>query len=222
MDNTSLWKDERIGLIGRDKLLSQKILPRINSRDKRFLLKGDAGTGKTALLEWAKENTPGKSILIRGSSTYAQIVKDIAAEWELDIEGTKLTDYERAILSESGHTIYVDDLQKSQPKLLALLKILAERHRVCGSILAGIKTKEELKQLLWGMETLTLPRLDKKDALRLAERICIALGSRASYKDETAASRGLPGAAQDAPRRHHRRPPVHPPCPTGSRRSCLR
>jgi len=193
MDNTSLWQSEKVGLIGRDKLLSQKILPRINSHDKRFLIKGDAGTGKTALLEWAQANTPGKSILIRGAATYAQIVKDIVTEWELDAEGNKLTDYEKAILSETGHTIYIDDLHKAQPKLLALLKILAERHKVCGSILAGIKTKEELKQLLWGLETITLPRLEKQDALRLAEKVCIALGSKASFKDVAAASRGLPG-----------------------------
>lgn len=193
MDNVSLWQSEKVGLIGRDRLLSQKILPRITSHDKRFLVKGDAGTGKTAILEWAQANTPGKSILIRGSATYAQIVKDIVTEWELDAEGTKLTDYEKAILSETGHTIYVDDLHKAQPKLLALLKILAERHKVCGSILAGIKTKEELKQLLWGLETITLPRLDKQDALRLSEKVCIALGSKASYKDVAAASRGLPG-----------------------------
>ena len=193
MDNTSLWKNEKVGLIGRDQLLAKKILPRINSRDKRFLLKGDAGTGKTALLEWCRENTPGKSMLISGSSTYATIVKDIVAEWELDPEGAKLADYEKAILSETGHTLYVDDIHKAQPKLLALLKILAERHRVCGSILAGIKTKEELKQILWGLETITLPRLDKHDALRLAEKVCITLGSRASFKDVAAASRGLPG-----------------------------
>lgn len=112
MDNVSLWQSEKVGLIGRDKLLSQKILPRINSHDKRFLIKGDAGTGKTAILEWAQANTPGKSILIRGSATYAQIVKDIVTEWELDAEGTKLTDYEKAILNESGHTIYVDVSRK--------------------------------------------------------------------------------------------------------------
>jgi len=193
MDTIRLWQHEKVGLIGRDKLLSQHILPRINSHDKRFLIKGDAGTGKTAILEWAQTNTPGKSILIRGSATYAQIVKDIVLEWELDAEGTKLTDYEKAILSETGHTIYIDDLHKAQPKLLALLKILAERHKVCGSILSGIKTKEELKQLLWGLETITLPRLDRQDALRLAEKICITVGSRASHKDVGAASRGLPG-----------------------------
>ena len=60
-------------------------------------------------------------------------------------------------------------------------------------MLAGIKLKEELKQLLWGVETLTLPRLDKPNALRLAEKVCLAFGSRASAKDVAAASQGIPG-----------------------------
>lgn len=197
MENTSLWQHEKVGLIGMENSphtrAITKIFQRVKDPTKRFLVKGDAGTGKTAILEWAQANTPGKSILIRGAATYAQIVKDIVTEWELDAEGTKLTDYEKAILSETGHTIYIDDLHKAQPKLLALLKILAERHKVCGSILTSIKTKEELKQLLWGMETITLPRMNKQEALLMAEKICVALGSKASYKDVAAASRGLPG-----------------------------
>ena len=185
-----LW--QQVGLIGRDALLSNKLYPRMQSREKRFALKGDAGTGKTALMQWCAANTPN-SVLISGANTYAQIVKEIADAWQVEAESQKLGDLEKAILSEQGRVIYVDDLHKAQPKLIALLKILAERHRVNGAILAGIKLKEELKQVLWGMESVSLPRLDKAAALRLSEKICVALGSKASYKDVAAASHGLPG-----------------------------
>lgn len=190
MEQQPLW--QQVDLIGRDRLLESKILPRIRSSEKRFALKGDAGMGKTALMQWCAMNTPN-SLLISGASTYAQIIKEITDAWGIEAESNKLPDLEKAILSQTGRTIYVDDLHKAQPKLLALLKILAERHRVCGAILAGIKLKEELKQLLWGVETLTLPRLDKTATLRLSEKICLAFGSRASAKDVAAASQGIPG-----------------------------
>lgn len=184
-----LW--QQIGLIGRDRLLEAKILPRI-SGEKRFVLKGDAGSGKTALMQWCAEHTPN-SLLISGTNTYAQIVKEIADAWQVEADSPKLPDIERAILTQTGRTIYIDDLHKAQPKLLTLLKILAERHRVCGAILTGIKLKEELKQLLWGVETLSLPHLSKADALRLAEKVCLAYGSKASARDVAGASQGVPG-----------------------------
>lgn len=190
MEQQPLW--QQVDLIGRDRLLESKILPRIRSSEKRFALKGDAGMGKTALMQWCAAHTPN-SLLISGASTYAQIVKEIADAWQVEADSPKLPDLEKAILAQTGRTIYVDDLHKAQPKLLALLKILAERHRVCGAILAGIKLKEELKQLLWGVETLTLPRLDKPNALRLSKKVCLAYGSKASARDVAAASQGIPG-----------------------------
>ena len=185
-----LW--QQVGLIGRDALLSNKLYPRMRSSEKRFVIKGDAGMGKTALMQWCATNTPN-SLLISGANTYAQVVKEIADAWGVEADSPKLPDLEKAILTQTGRTIYVDDLHKAQPKLIALLKILAERHRVCGALLAGIKLKEELKQLLWGVESISLPRLDKAAALRLSEKVCLAYGSKASAKDVAAASQGIPG-----------------------------
>lgn len=189
-----LWKD--VGLIGRDKLLKNKILPRINSQTKRFVLKGDAGSGKTAMLEWAHEHTRGKSALISASTTYTNILKGIATDWQLEVESEsrvpKTADYEHAILSQQGFSIYVDDIHKASAKTIYLLKILAERHKVSGAM-RPVKVKEELKQFLWTCETFRLPRLDHKDSLRLAENVVIHLGSKISHREVASASRGLPG-----------------------------
>ncbi len=189
-----LWKD--VGLIGRDKLLKNKLLPRMNSRSKRFILKGGAGVGKTAILEWAHEHTQGKSALISTGATYANILKAIAESWELEIESEsktlKTADYEHAILSQQGHSIYCDDLHKATQKTMYLLKILAERHKVSGAI-RPVKVKEELKLLFIGCETFGLSRLDKQDTRRLAEKVCVHLGSKISTQEVAVSSRGLPG-----------------------------
>jgi len=187
----SLWK--QIGLIGQDRLLKQKIFPRISGGSKRFVLKGPAGCGKTALLEWARDHTPGKVALVNGRATYATMVREIAEAWEAEIEGTKVADYEHAILSECGHTIFVDDLHKTNEKKIEILKTLSERNKVHGAIKSKRPLSEQLKQLLWFMEVLTIPRLNKKDTMRLAESVCLKLGSKASAREVAAFSRGLPG-----------------------------
>ncbi len=51
-----MWKEKGIGLIGRDSILRNKILPRINTR-KPFVISGQPGIGKTSLLEWAFDHT---------------------------------------------------------------------------------------------------------------------------------------------------------------------
>lgn len=202
-ETNGVW--QQIGLLGRDNLLTRHIHPRIRSREKRFLIRGEAGSGKTAILQWCHQHTP-HSVLISAAGTYANIIKDMVSAWQLESESQKVADLEELILATTNKTIYIDDLHRANPKLIALLKTLSERHRISGSILAGVKMKEELKQVLWGMETVHLPRLEKQDALRLAEQACIALASRASFRDVAAASRGLPGrivsfaASGEAPR----------------------
>ena len=187
----TLWK--QVGLIGQDRLLKQKIFPRISGGTKRFVIKGPAGSGKTALLEWASEHTSGKTALVNGGATYATMVRAIAEAWEADIEGTKVADYEYAILSECDHTIFVDDLHKTNEKKIEILKVLSERNKVHGAMLSGRQTNEQLKQVLLYAEVLTIPHLNKKDAARLAESVCLKLGSKASAREVAAFSRGRPG-----------------------------
>ena len=190
-----LWQD--IDMIGRDKLLTNRIYPKIHHNTKRFVLRGDPGVGKSALLEWCTEHSSGRVALISANSTHAQNVKEICAQWGLDIEvekgNPKTADYENAVLSCEGNVIYIDDLHNASRKSLYTYKILAERHRVCGSMRPIAHMKEDLKQFLWSTETINVPRLPQKDAERLAQKACLFYGSRLSHYEVAKASRGLPG-----------------------------
>lgn len=186
------WK--KIGLIGRDNLLKSKIVPRVHSPTKRFVLKGEAGVGKTAILQWAYDLQEGKKAFVSAAVQYGTFMKQIAEQWELDMEGKKRsTDFEDAVFAEQGHSIYVDDLARATPKLLDALRVLSERHKISGAMRSGVKIKEDLKQFLWGCETIKVPKLDKKDTLRLSEKMCLELGSKLSHYKVAHYSGGLPG-----------------------------
>lgn len=191
-----LWKNEKIGLIGRDRLLSSKILPRINSPTKRFCIKGEIGVGKTAILEWAKDNTQGNSALFSASFPFSVILDELVDSFEIKLD-TKTqrrgSDKEKAILQQKDNTIYVDDLHKASPKLIKFLKVLAERNKLHFSILSGVRYKEELKQLLWGVETFPLHRLKKADRQRLSDLVCLHFGSKISSIKIANTCGGLPG-----------------------------
>lgn len=192
-----IW--EEIGLIGRDNLLRRKILPRINSPTKRFAVKGEIGVGKTALLEWAHEHTPG-SALVNSGMAHGLILDALIEAWEIDTDAKKVAEKENEVFKVSGRTIYVDDLHRATPKQIRFFKTLSERNRVCGSLRSGVRLKEELKQLLWGCEEYKLPRLGRKDALRLAEKVCLHFGSALSHIQIANASSGLPSKIVNAAR----------------------
>ncbi len=198
MINT-IWKNDNVGLIGRDRLLLNKILPRINSRTKRFIVKGEIGVGKTAVLEWAHEHTPNSAFVNSGMS-YGQIIDTLIEAWGVETEGKKVAEKERDVLKVSSNTLYVDDLHKATPKLIKFLKILSERNKVSGAIRSGVRLKEELKQLFWSCESYKLPRLKRDNALKLAEKVCLHFGANISHIQVANASGGLPGKIINAAR----------------------
>lgn len=188
----ALWHDTT--LIGRDKLLQHKIVPRIHSRTKRFVLKGEAGVGKTALLEWSHEHTEGRSALVSCAMQYSSLLRTIADAWGVAISGRpNVSELEEAILKETGHTLYVDDLHRATPKTMNLLKTLAERHKISGALRAGVSLKEDLRQFLWTCEVIQVPRLKNYYTRTLSEKICVLLGSKVSFHQVAHASGGLPG-----------------------------
>jgi hypothetical protein len=191
----SLWRMEGVGLIGRDKFLKNKILPRIKSTKKRFILKGEVGVGKTAILQWAhattKQTTP--CAIVTCGSTHSDILDTIIKSWEVPSDAKKAAEKEREILTVRGAVLYVDDLHKATPKLIKFLKLLNEKNKISGAMLSGIRLKEELKYLLWSCEKYTLPRLKRADSLRLAERTCTFFDTRLVPLQVANASSGLPG-----------------------------
>ncbi len=189
----ALWHNT--ALIGRDKLLQSKIVPRINSRTKRFVLKGEAGVGKTALLEWALEHTEGRAALISCAMQYTSLLRTVAESWGVTTQSKRpnAAELEEEILKEMGHTLYVDDLHRATPKTLILLKTLVERHKISGALRAGIAIKEDLRQFLWSCEVIQIPRLKNYYTRQLAKKVCVHLGSKVSFQQVAHASGGLPG-----------------------------
>lgn len=196
MFSVSLWQFqmwEEIGLIGRDKLLESKLLPRLHHPTQRFVLVGDAGVGKSAILEWCAAQVSGRRAVISASKPHTQNVKSIVEQWELDAEGAKAQDYEDAILSCEGHTLFVDDLNMAGDKTLFSYQRYAEYHKVCGAMRPPKQMKDNLRQFLWAAEQIQIQRLKRADAERLAQKMCLALHSKVSYHEVAKASRGLPG-----------------------------
>lgn len=203
---TGLW--EEIGLLGRDSLLKNVILPRANSLSQQFVLLGEAGTGKTAILEWAASHTKQKYALVSASMTFSIILDSIISQWEIDCEGKskmKAEEKKILILQQSGNVLYVDDLHRSPPKLIQFLRVISETNRFCGALTVG-RLKEELKQILWSSENIMIRRLPPKKAKLLARKMCTHFGSMAPPSSVANISDGYPariaGAAKtgDIPR----------------------
>jgi len=193
-----LWCNENIAMIGRKSLVEKKIKPRVSNPNLRFFLSGPSQVGKTALLEAAFDLCQGSKSLIHAGKPHSEICKQIVKDWNLavDCENSKPTvlEMEAAILSCSGNNLFIDDIHRSSSvKKIDFFKTLADRHKVCGSVLKGAG-KENLKPLLAKMgQEIKIPKLSREDSLKLSERVCQFLSSRLSHVDVANACGGLPG-----------------------------
>jgi len=193
-----LWNNPDISLIGRRTLLEQQIKPRIDNPSLKFLLTGEREVGKTALLEAAFDLCRTAKSFVHAGKPHGEICKQIVKDWNLDVDSEKskpsILEMEKAILSCSGNALFIDDLHRSSAvKKIDFFKALADRHKLCGSILKGT-AKENLKPLLAKMGSeIKIPKLDREDTLKLAERVCIHFASKLSYVDVANAATGLPG-----------------------------
>ena len=193
-----LWCREDITLIGRKTLLERQIKPRVDNPNLRFILVGERDSGRTALLEAAFDLCQLKKTLIHAGKAHSEICKQIIRDWNIETDTERknptVVEMEKAILQTTGHALFIDDLHRSSAvKKIDFFRTLADRHKVCGNILSGV-VKENLKPLLSKMGSeIKIPKLSRPDALKMAERVCLNLGSRLSHPDVANASKGLPG-----------------------------
>jgi len=191
----TLWKD--IGLIGRDRLLEKEVIPITLHPTKRFVLLGEAGIGKTAILECAAANARRKSALVNAGAQNLPMLKQIAEAWELEVESEgsrpKAAEYQAAILQSSGHALFIDDLHKAAPAKLTLFRALSERHKVCGAMRNTGPRKDDLKQFLWGVRQIKVGRLKNAATERLTRELVLKEGSLLEVMQVVSASGGVPG-----------------------------
>lgn len=193
-----LWCNPNIGLVGRRSLLERRIKPRVNNNSLRFILSGSRNVGKTALLEAAFDICTNKKCLINAGRPFKSILEQLISDWGISIPGDSkkptVEIMKSALLSCSGHTLFIDDLHKtSSVSKIDFFRTLADRHKIHGAILSGAG-KENLKPLLSKLgKEIYIPPLNRQDSLKLAKKISIELGSSLSHIDISNACHGLPG-----------------------------
>ena len=193
-----MW--QKIGLLGRDKLLMNQITPHRKER-KGFVLVGQHGIGKTALLEWCKVNATGKTALISASWTVREILRRICEDWQLQVfneDGTlvaksrwQVPQMYAAVLAESGHWLLIDDLQEATPAVLRKLKPLRDRFLFgCAGVLPF--KKNELRRMLWGLRQIDVKPLDNHTMQRIAKLAAPIIQTTTPLSDAVHAARGIP------------------------------
>ena len=190
----TIWQD--IGLIGRDRLLQKEVVPAVLHPTRRFVLIGEAGVGKTALLECAAQNSRRKTATINANVQALVMYKQIAEAWAIEVESEgkkpKAAEYETAILQSKGCALFVDDLHKAAPSKITFFKALSDRHKICGAMRPGSK-KDDLKQFLWGVKQIKVGRLKNADAERLSKKLILQEGSKLNVMQVSRVSGGIPG-----------------------------
>ena len=179
-------------IIGRDAELTEIMNTVRNQRS--FFIRGDLGTGKSAMLIWAFMNLGG--LFWNGKRTYVENIKNMAEI--LNIEG-KPTELEEEIRHVSGQIIFVDDVHKLTPKAVTLFTELLQSNIICSTLRSGIKIRDEIRPLLNGTE-IEITGLRRKDALRFIRDYyfeCHSAEVPANFASKCAAnSLGVPRSMQ--------------------------
>lgn len=199
-----MWRDVR--LIGRDNLLKEEIRPRLRER-KGFVLTGQHGVGKTALIEWSIEHSGGRAAFVSATWTVKEILSTICREWELEVlddageavakSKWQVAQMEQAILGQSGNWLFVDDIHQATPAILRRLKIYRDRCLIVGAGVPPFK-REELRRILWGLPEIRVKPLSNTAMTRIATLAAPLLQSRTPVSEAVHAARGIPGQLMHA------------------------
>jgi len=199
-----MWK--HVGLLGRDRLL-EKLLPRALGKKPEFLLVGARGVGKSSVLEWCFERAreAGQTAaLVSCDDTVKQVLAEICSAWKLSVyRGDKIVSPHQAgvealnqaimKVSNKKSMLFIDDMHMAKPALLKKLKVWRERFTVyaCG-VKVELTKRESLKRCLFGYREIEIPVLSEEFRLKLAEAVCVHVGSSNSPSEIAAASGGMP------------------------------
>jgi hypothetical protein len=193
-----MW--QKVGLLGRDKLLMNEVRPKL--REKRgFVLTGQHGVGKTALLEWCKKHIPDNVSFVSASWTIKEILQHICIDWQVEIlddngavlpkSKWQVLDMYNAILALSGNWLIIDDIHQAAPAMIRKLKPFRDRFVfICAGILPF--RKDELKRLLYGLKYVDVKPIENKDMFRIAEISAPLLKTDIPISDAVHAARGIP------------------------------
>ncbi len=196
-----MW--QQTGLLGRDYLLAKQIMPRLRE-GRGFVLTGRHGSGKTAILEWIRENHPAaeRLALVSAGSTVKEILVEICLTWGLEVKDDEgkvrgktrwqVAWLERAVLAQKEGWLMIDDIHQAPPALLRRLKLLRDRVTIIGAGVPPFR-REELRRLLWGLPELQIKPLQTKEMTRIAKAAAPILQSRTPVDEAVHAARGLPG-----------------------------
>lgn len=182
-----------IRLIGRDHLLSREIYPRLN-KDKSFILFGQAGIGKTALLQWSCDHySGGHKAYFSCCDRYGDCVKRIAAALEIEGASKKsLAVLEREILgSNAKATLFIDNIEEIKPQMINFLKAVPEWIKFYAS--KDPKLKENFKPCVWSVKRIHVKPLSKDDTRSLVAFAIQQTGSVIDAESVVDAVKGIPG-----------------------------
>ena len=190
----------KIGMIGRDKILKKEILPRCKGKNAPFLLVGNRGIGKTAILQWAYQHGKGPKAYTSANANMKEILQDIVNGWGLVIKDgektipiyrAKNSELEHAIMTQEDGSIYIDDIQDATKTFLRKFKIWRERFKTYCAGVPPFK-REELKRELWGYYEIKVSPIKKIYREELAKKACIEYGSKKAPSELAHCSRGYP------------------------------
>ncbi len=181
-------------LIGRDKLLKKDIYPKVRDH-KPFVLVGQRGIGKSALLLWSCEHYTGEKLpLSCRQLTYTQILRHIAEAQSIeDWKKKKAYQLESDVIKGSKIALFLDDFERATPKLLGFLTAINEIWQI---YLSGVEPfREEAKRVLWGKQQIRVEAIPEKDRRRLALACIAETGSLVPATVIITESKGIPARA---------------------------
>ncbi|MBF0233776.1 MAG: hypothetical protein HQK65_12175 [Desulfamplus sp.] len=183
--------------------MKEQIRPRLRER-KGFLITGNHGIGKSALLEWASDYAPGKVAFVSSTWTVKEILKGICKDWELKVindDGELMSQskwqvgwMEQAVYTCDAATnwLMIDDIHTATPAVLRRIKVLRERCLIVGAGVPPFR-REELRRIMWGLPMIDVKPLNKADMMRLGIAAAPLIGTRTPVVEAVHAARGIPG-----------------------------